>query len=174
MESFPRDYWDPKNIDEAQIKTEFTNNNKSILSSWFFLAILAALFLFFSIGLFCLLLKIFDFNQDILSAITPYSTPFWIFLTIKVSFLIVFLSLIIPLLKTFSTIAYAIIESIERKNKRYVDFIKFLYVLKYKGTIIEDNKAPSIINVTQPNNQNEQSELISLLNQIINLLQLKN
>lgn len=176
-DDFPEKYWSSNNISNEEIdkiREEFVKNNKSLIDTKKIWLCLGLLFTFFMAGLFVLLCKIFCFNQEILDKISLGSTSFWVYLTIKIGFLIVFLALILPLFKTFSIVVYAIVESIERKNRRYVDFTKFLFVLKYKGKIIDESKKTSIININnKKKDSTEINELIALTKQILSFLQVK-
>ena len=84
-----------------------------------------------------LLHSIFDTSSiDNVKSFTPCTLLFWVYVIQKIGFIVIFLTIGIPFARLFSTIIVAIIESKEQKTVRFVNMTKFLYILKYKGEVV--------------------------------------
>lgn len=180
-----RQIWDPDKIDTTLAFNDFKKVNKSIVDGGkaFWIAIIVICIIIIIVALW-LLNSIFCLSSiNDVKTFTPCTLPFWIFVIQKIGFLVIFLSIGIPFARLFSSIIIAIIESKERQTVRFVNMIKFLYILKYKGEVaaFDASDKPLVKNQNKEDasvikdfsslvTEIEKNDLMKLLKKVVHLL----
>lgn len=167
-ESFDnRTIWDPDKIDSQKLLEDFKDVNRSVsdLECPFWVLLFIVYFAFFCFATISLDSVFDSSNIKDLTNLTPQMLAFWIILIQKVGFIALILSLGIPLVNLFTKIIVSMMESKERQTVRFVSMVKFIHVLKYKGSIHEEKLSYySDLNNSTKNTSSALDEFASFLN----------